>query len=148
MRRERKETLYRGFMEFVLSAPFVGAEMVRRTLTCGHETTYNRACEPLHFDNHVAEGLLYHSGNFADGLFYTFLMNNTLGFIFPGLPEKYRLWGAIAATNAILAYHERGDPWDIPAGLLGTAAYLGINRIFGGELAKEVVKKEILDAQN
>lgn len=83
-------------------------------------------------DNPNLYDFLAHMGDTWEGYAYSFFIYNALTFTFPRIPEKIRLGVAIVATNAVIAAYESGmlnsknpDGWDIPAGVLGSAIYLG-----------------------
>lgn len=100
----------------------------RRQFTCGPEIAAP-GCRPVHFENPVAENLMYRSGNFPEGYFYPAMINNAISWLFPSMPERRRTAASIALSTAIISYAERKDPWDIPAALIGSLAYLGIRRL-------------------
>lgn len=106
------------------------ADTFRRTLTCGQESKIIKPdCTTLHFDNPVAENILYHSGDFSDGYFLSFATNNALLWLFPKMPETYRIAASVAAATGVVSYVERNDPFDIPAGVLGSLAYIGFHKL-------------------
>ncbi len=88
--------------------------------------------------------ILQHAGDFWEGYIYPFVLYNTINFLFPKMSEKVKLGISLGLSNLFIAAVESGlvtgqkpDYADIPAGLLGSLAYLGIHSI-GKNIGKKI----------
>lgn len=109
----------------------------------------------------LAFGLLGNSGNFMDGYYYSFILNNTLDFLTANLPiripERVKLGFTCATISCMIAAVEAGWIWgtrtpdfnDIPAGVVGTLAYTGArilgSKLFNSSLARKAQSPKGLD---
>lgn len=78
---------------------------------------------------------LQHGGNILEGYFFTAVMFSGLAAVrLKRLTNKARVLTAASLTTGVIAYHElfrqKPDPADIPAGIIGATAVVGLVHLF------------------
>ncbi len=104
--------------------------------------TLSRTDNPFLFD------FLQHLGDVQEGFGGTFLLYNVLAFLFPNLPEKYKVGISFGVTNLGIAAYEMGwlnnkepDPLDIPAAVAGSLLYLCLHYVIHKTIESKPIKK-------
>lgn len=122
-------------IESVLPVLSYGLEMTRLALVPGSDLlsyTANPLLNVITRLNPAENPEIYkafqHGGNFLEGAVMPFLIYNGLSLIAPKLSERLKLATSTTIPLMIITGLELSDPWDIPAGILGIVAYVGVHK--------------------